>query len=140
MLSLEKISSRHIPKKILYPVTKPKTVFALSLNQRLASSVSSKLRFSSHPLHPLIFIELYLSIFPFFLSLLFSLFYLLSPYLFLSIYFHAKIKYVRKNVRISLSIFLCQFFLFHQLRTVVGGEVPLVSLREKEFECISTFP
>lgn len=75
MLSLEKISSHHIPRKILYPVTKPKTVFALSLNQRLASSVSSKLRFSSHPLHPLIFIELYLSIFPFFLSLLFSLFY-----------------------------------------------------------------
>lgn len=30
MLSLEKISSRHIPRKILYPVTKPKTVFALS--------------------------------------------------------------------------------------------------------------
>lgn len=133
MLSLKKIS-RHIPRKILYPsVTEPKTVFALSSTQRLASSVPGKLRF----LHPLIFIELYLSIFPSpFFSSFFSLFYPHTS--FTSIYFHAKIKYVRGDtLLVSQSIFRVSIM----LRTVGGTEVSLVSplLREKEFECISTF-
>lgn len=133
MLSLKKIS-RHIPRKILYPsVTEPKTVFALSPTQRLASSVPGKLRF----LHPLIFIELYLSIFPSpFFSSFFSLFHPHTS--FTSIYFHAKIKYVRGDtLLVSQSIFRVSIM----LRTVGGTEVSLVSplLREKEFECISTF-
>lgn len=73
---------------------------------------------------------------PPFFSSFFSLFY---PHTFFtSIYFHAKIKYVRGDtLLVSQSIFRVSIM----LRTVGGTEVSLVSplLREKEFECISTF-
>lgn len=72
---------------------------------------------------------------PFFSSF-FSLFHPHTS--FTSIYFHAKIKYVRGDtLLVSQSIFRVSIM----LRTVGGTEVSLVSplLREKEFECISTF-
>ena len=136
MLSLKKIS-RHIPRKILYPsVTEPKTVFALSSTQRLASSVPGKLRFPF--LHPLIFIELYLSIFP---SLIFFLFFLfvLSAHLFYIDIFSRKDKIRARGYTTRFAIYISRF---HHVENRVGGtEVSLVSplLREKEFECISTF-
>lgn len=136
MLSLKKIS-RHIPRKILYPSVTENRICPLS-NQRLASS---KLRFSL--LHPLIFIELYLSIFPhpLFSSPFFSSPFLFYPHTSFIDIFPRKDK-IRAKGYTRFAVYISRFFLFHQLRTAVGGEVSLVSplLREKEFECISTFP
>ena len=136
MLSLKKIS-RHIPRKILYPsVTEPKTLYLPSLQPNvwqapfLANFVSRSCIHSY--LSNCIFPSSHLSFF----SSFFSLFY---PHTFFtSIYFHAKIKYVRGDtLLVSQSIFRVSIM----LRTVGGTEVSLVSplLREKEFECISTF-
>lgn len=49
---------------------------------------------------------------------------------------------IRAKGYTRFAVYISRFFLFHQLRTAAGGEVSLVSplLREKEFECISTFP
>lgn len=106
MLSLKKIS-RHIPRKILYPsVTEPKTVFALSSTQRLASSVPGKLRFPF--LHPLIFIELYLSIFPSPFFLLFFLF-VLSAHLFYIDIFSRKDKIRARGYTTRFAIYISRF-------------------------------
>lgn len=133
MLSLKKIS-RHIPRKILYPsVTEPKTVFALSSTQRLASFRSWQ---TSFPVPASTHIYRTVSLPSPFFSSFFSLFHPHTS--FTSIYFHAKIKYVRGDtLLVSQSIFRVSIM----LRTVGGTEVSLVSplLREKEFECISTF-
>lgn len=134
MLSLKKIS-RHIPRKILYPsVTKPKTVFALSpTNVWQAPNFVSRCCIHS-----------YLSncIFP--SSPILSFFsspFLFYPHTSFIDIFPRKDK-IRAKGYTRFAVYISRFFLFHQLRTAAGGEVSLVSplLREKEFECISTFP
>lgn len=111
-------------------------LFALSSTQRLASSVPGKLRFPF--LHPLIFIELYLSIFPSPFFFLFFLF-VLSAHLFYIDIFSRKDKIRARGYTTRFAIYISRF---HHVENRVGGtEVSLVSplLREKEFECISTF-
>lgn len=134
MLSLKKIS-RHIPRKILYPsVTKPKTVFALSptnvwqapnfVSRCCIHSYLSNCIFPSSPILPF-----------------FSSPFLFYPHTSFIDIFPRKDK-IRAKGYIRFAVYISRFFLFHQLRTAAGGEVSLVSplLREKEFECISTFP
>lgn len=132
---LKKIS-RHVPRKMLYSSVPSRKPYLPSPYQRLASSVPGKLRFSS--LHPLIFIELYLSIFPFFSPpppLLSSLFYLSTHPLLYTFSRRDKI-----HSRERMYSFRCLYFAVLSVPSVV--EVPLVLplLREKVFECISTFP
>lgn len=134
MLSLKKIS-RHIPRKILYPsVTKPKTVFALSptnvwqapnfVSRCCIHSYLSNCIFPSSPILPF-----------------FSSPFLFYPHTSFIDIFPRKDK-IRAKGYTRFAVYISRFFLFHQLRTAAGGEVSLVSplLREKEFECISTFP
>lgn len=134
MLSLKKIS-RHIPRKILYPsVTKPKTVFALSptnvwqapnfVSRCCIHSYLSNCIFPSSPILPF-----------------FSSPFLFYPHTSFIDIFPRKDK-IRAKGYTRFAVYISRFFLFHQLRTAAGGEVLLVSplLREKEFECISTFP
>lgn len=134
MLSLKKIS-RHIPRKILYPsVTKPKTVFALSptnvwqapnfVSRCCIHSYLSNCIFPSSPILPF-----------------FSSSFLFYPHTSFIDIFPRKDK-IRAKGYTRFAVYISRFFLFHQLRTAAGGEVSLVSplLREKEFECISTFP
>lgn len=133
-LSLKKIS-RHIPRKILYPsVTKPKTVFALSptnvwqapnfVSRCCIHSYLSNCIFPSSPILPF-----------------FSSPFLFYPHTSFIDIFPRKDK-IRAKGYTRFAVYISRFFLFHQLRTAAGGEVSLVSplLREKEFECISTFP
>lgn len=134
MLSLKKIS-RHIPRKILYPsVTKPKTVFALSptnvwqapnfVSRCCIHSYLSNCIFPSSPILPF-----------------FSSPFLFYPHTSFIDIFPRKDK-IRAKGYTRFAVYISRFFLFHQLRTAAGSEVSLVSplLREKEFECISTFP
>lgn len=134
MLSLKKIS-RHIPRKILYPsVTKPKTIFALSptnvwqapnfVSRCCIHSYLSNCIFPSSPILPF-----------------FSSPFLFYPHTSFIDIFPRKDK-IRAKGYTRFAVYISRFFLFHQLRTAAGGEVSLVSplLREKEFECISTFP
>lgn len=134
MLSLKKIS-RHIPRKILYPsVTKLKTVFALSptnvwqapnfVSRCCIHSYLSNCIFPSSPILPF-----------------FSSPFLFYPHTSFIDIFPRKDK-IRAKGYTRFAVYISRFFLFHQLRTAAGGEVSLVSplLREKEFECISTFP
>lgn len=134
MLSLKKIS-RHIPRKIFYPsVTKPKTVFALSptnvwqapnfVSRCCIHSYLSNCIFPSSPILPF-----------------FSSPFLFYPHTSFIDIFPRKDK-IRAKGYTRFAVYISRFFLFHQLRTAAGGEVSLVSplLREKEFECISTFP
>lgn len=134
MLSLKKIS-RHIPRKILYPsVTKPKTVFALSptnvwqapnfVSRCCIHSYLSNCIFPSSPILPF-----------------FSSPFLFYPHTSFIDIFPRKDK-IRTKGYTRFAVYISRFFLIHQLRTAAGGEVSLVSplLREKEFECISTFP
>lgn len=134
MLSLKKVS-RHIPRKILYPsVTKPKTVFALSptnvwqapnfVSRCCIHSYLSNCIFPSSPILPF-----------------FSSPFLFYPHTSFIDIFPRKDK-IRAKGYTRFAVYISRFFLFHQLRTAAGGEVSLVSplLREKEFECISTFP
>ena len=81
-------------------------LFALSSTQRLASSVPGKLRFPF--LHPLIFIELYLSIFP---SLIFFLFFLfvLSAHLFYIDIFSRKDKIRARGYTTRFAIYISRF-------------------------------
>lgn len=136
MLSLKKIS-RHIPRKILYPsVTEPKTVFALSSTQRLASFRSWQTSFpvpaSTHIYRT---VSLHLPIPLFFLFFLF----VSSAHLFYIDIFSRKDKIRARGYTTRFAIYISRF---HHVENRVGGtEVSLVSplLREKEFECISTF-
>lgn len=134
MLSLKKIS-RHIPRKILYPsVIKPKTVFALSptnvwqapnfVSRCCIHSYLSNCIFPSSPILPF-----------------FSSPFLFYPHTSFIDIFPRKDK-IRAKGYTRFAVYISRFFLFHHLRTAAGGEVSLVSplLREKEFECISTFP
>lgn len=136
MLSLKKIS-RHIPRKILYPsVTKPKTVFALSpTNVWQAPNFVSRCCIHSY-LSSIFCIFPSSPILPFFSSP-----FLFYPHTSFIDIFPRKDK-IRAKGYTRFAVYISRFFLFHQLRTAAGGEVSLVSLllREKEFECISTFP
>lgn len=106
MLSLKKIS-RHIPRKILYPsVTEPKTVFALSSTQRLASFRSWQTSFpvpaSTHIYRT---VSLHLPIPLFFLFFLF----VLSAHLFYIDIFSRKDKIRARGYTTRFAIYISRF-------------------------------
>lgn len=136
MLSFEKNLASRPKENALFVSTKPKTVFALSLPTfgKLRSWQTSFLVPASAHIYRTISFHL-----PFFLpSPAPPFFFVLSLHTFPLLYTFSRRDKIHSRER--MYSFRCLYFAVLSVPSVV--EVPLVSplLREKVFECISTFP